>query len=227
MEDKWGLFQKFLITENLDISINDFLINSLIIVILGFLLELTYIYCARSISNRRSFAANFILLAFTTMVIITVVKASLALSLGLVGALSIVRFRAAIKEPEELIYLFATISLGLVLGANHRILALVSFALMILLIWIRYFLTRKSQKQNMYFTVSSPATTKVKLDEIIKIVKNNFMAVDLKRYDESTDFIEASFLIETRWAAKLQNCKEELQALDKGVKVTFIDNKHY
>lgn len=227
MEDKWGLFQKFLITENLDVSINDFLINSLVVIILAFLLELTYAHCARSLSNRKSFAANFILLAFTTMVIITVVKSSLALSLGLVGALSIVRFRAAIKEPEELIYLFATISLGLVLGANNRILALISFGVMILLIWIRFFLTRKSQKQNMYFTVSSPATAKIKLDEIIKVVRNNFMAVDLKRYDESEDFIEASFLIETKWAAKLQNCKEELQALDKGVKVTFIDNKHY
>ena len=52
----------------------------------------------------------------TTMLIITVVKSSLALSLGLVGALSIVRFRAAIKEPEELAYLFLTIAIGLALG---------------------------------------------------------------------------------------------------------------
>ena len=42
----------------------------------------------------------------TTMVVITIVKSSLALSLGLVGALSIVRFRAAIKEPEELAFYF-------------------------------------------------------------------------------------------------------------------------
>lgn len=227
MEDKWGLFQKFLITENLTISINDFLINSAIVVILGFILEMTYAYCARSLSNRKSFAANFILLAFTTMVIITTVKASLALSLGLVGALSIVRFRAAIKEPEELIYLFVTIALGLVLGANQRIIALIAFAVLILMIWLRYFLTRKSEKQNMFFTVSSSVTKNVSLDEIIKVVRNNFMGVDLKRYDEGKEYIEASFLIETRWAAKLQNCKEELQALDAGIKVTFIDNKHY
>ena len=47
------------------------------------------------------------------------VKSSLALSLGLVGALSIVRFRAAIKEPEELIYLFLTIAAGLGTGAGQ------------------------------------------------------------------------------------------------------------
>ena len=64
------------------------------------------------------------LLAVTTMFIITVVKSSLALSLGLVGALSIVRFRAAIKEPEELTYLFFAISIGLGLGADQRVVTL-------------------------------------------------------------------------------------------------------
>ena len=51
-------------------------------------------------------------LAIITTLVITVIKFSLALSLGLVGALSIVRFRAAIKEPEELVFLFLIISIG-------------------------------------------------------------------------------------------------------------------
>ena len=55
------------------------------------------------------------------MVMITIVKSSLALSLGLVGALSIVRFRTAIKEPEELSYAFLSIAIGLGLGADQRL----------------------------------------------------------------------------------------------------------
>ena len=127
MNDKWDLFQKFLITENADINITELLVNSLIVVILSFILQWTYTKCARSLSNKKSFANNFLLLTFTTMIIITIVKSSLALSLGLVGALSIVRFRAAIKEPEELAYLFFTISIGLGLGANQREVVLVAF----------------------------------------------------------------------------------------------------
>ena len=57
---------------------------------------------------------------------ITVIKFSLALSLGLVGALSIVRFRAAIKEPEELIYLFLIIGIGLAAGANQFLVAIIA-----------------------------------------------------------------------------------------------------
>ena len=53
-----------------------------------------------------------------TFLVILIVKSSLALSLGLVGALSIVRFRTPIKEPEELIYLFLAIALGLGYGAS-------------------------------------------------------------------------------------------------------------
>jgi uncharacterized membrane protein YhiD involved in acid resistance len=73
---------------------------------------------SRSLSNRESFSAIFIPLTVTTVLVINTVKSSLALSLGLVGALSIVRFRAAIKDPEELVYLFFCIAIGLTLGAG-------------------------------------------------------------------------------------------------------------
>ena len=80
---KWSLFQKFLITESAQVSVSDFIINSVIIIILSLLLERTYTKCAKSLSNRKTFSANFLLIAFTTMLIISIVKSSLALSLGL------------------------------------------------------------------------------------------------------------------------------------------------
>ena len=71
----------------------------------------------------------------TTMFIITIIKSSLVLSLGLIGALSIIRFRTAIKEPEELTYLFLAIAIGLGLGANQRTIILIAFLLTHLIIW--------------------------------------------------------------------------------------------
>ena len=71
-----------------------------------------------SFSDRFVMAGSFVMLALVTMLVITVVKSSLALSLGLVGALSIVRFRTPIKEPEDLIYLFLAIAIGLGVGAS-------------------------------------------------------------------------------------------------------------
>ena len=71
----------------------------------------------------------------TTMLIITIVKSSLALSLGLVGALSVVRFRTAIKEPEELSYLFFTIAIGLGFGANQTLITVIGFVLIAISRW--------------------------------------------------------------------------------------------
>ena len=62
---------------------------------------------------------TLIMISMITFLIITVVKSSLALSLGLVGALSIIRFRTPVKEPFELSYLFMSIAIGLGYGANQ------------------------------------------------------------------------------------------------------------
>lgn len=91
-------------------NIPNFLFAFLVCAVLCYLLSRLYVRYGNALSNRKVFARNFIILGLTTMFIITVVKNSLALSLGLVGALSIVRFRSAIKEPEELTYLFLTIA---------------------------------------------------------------------------------------------------------------------
>ena len=64
---------------------------------------MVYAKYGNSLSNRKKLMQTFVLISVTVMLVISIVKSSLALSLGLVGALSIVRFRAAIKEPEELI----------------------------------------------------------------------------------------------------------------------------
>jgi len=227
MQNKWSLFQKFLITEESNISITDFLINALIIIILSFLLERTYSKCAKSLSNRKIFSSNFMLIAFTTMIIISIVKSSLALSLGLVGALSIVRFRAAIKEPEELTYIFFTIAMGLGLGANFRYIVLVGFGILMIILWTRYFISRKSERQNLFFTITSSLPEKLQLDTLNKIVNENFKASELKRYDESGDLIEASYLVEILKTNNLQKCKTQIHEFDKSAKITFIDNKGF
>ena len=158
------------------------------------------------------------------MIIIVTVKSSLALSLGLVGALSIVRFRAAIKEPEELLYLFLAISLGLVLGANQRIIALLGFGIAMVIVWVRYFISKPKISHNLFLTISSQEPDKLKLESILAEVRKSFDKSQLKRFDEAKEGIEASFLIEVEDAAKLQECKENLQKISPEVKISFIDN---
>ncbi len=225
--DKWNLFQRFLVTENAQISIVDFLINAVIILVLSLILEFTYTRCAKSLSGRKAFGANFFLLAFTTMLIITIVKSSLALSLGLVGALSIVRFRSAIKEPEELVYLFLTISMGLGLGANQRIITILGALVLLSIIWIRFYTSKKSRQQNLYLTVSGTGSEKPSLQDMDQLVQENFKASKLVRYDETSDLIETAYWVEIKKSEDLQNFKNKLNELGPEIRVSFIDNNSF
>ena len=225
--DKWNLFQRFLITESSHISIWDFLINAAIILVLSFILELTYRHCAKSLSGRRAFAANFFLIAFTTMLIISIVKSSLALSLGLVGALSIVRFRSAIKEPEELAYLFFTIGVGLGFGADQRVVTIVGAFILLAVIWVRYLTSKKTRRQNLYLTVSGSGSEKPELNKIDGLVQEVFKASKLVRFDQTSDLIEAAFWVETKKSDDLQQFKSRLNDISPETRVSFVDNNSF
>ena len=110
--------------------------------------------CSVSASATDSISRVFPLLTIITTAVIAVVKSSLALSLGLVGALSIVRFRAAIKEPEELVYLFLCIAVGLALGAQQAVIALgLVFVATLFILWM-HFTTRVRRDQSLLLTIT-------------------------------------------------------------------------
>jgi len=219
-------FEEFLSTSRANISVFGFILNIILSALLAICLNWIYTKFGNSLSNRKQFGKNFLLITMTTMLIITIVKSSLALSLGLVGALSIIRFRAAIKEPEELAYLFLAIAIGLGLGADQTGITLLAFIIISIIVIISKKISKRHHdNQNLYLTIQSNKSIKVSLDAIIGILKKNCAAVDLRRFDETNKFIEASFLVELHNFTQLSNTKEELQKLNNNLKITFLDNK--
>ncbi|SVB79521.1 uncharacterized protein METZ01_LOCUS232375, partial [marine metagenome] len=128
MDENVGI-KEFITNQRVEVSLSAFAANLIFAAFLAYLLSLLYERFGQSLSNRKLFSKNLISLTMTTMLVISIVKSSLALSLGLVGALSIVRFRAAIKEPEELVYLFLAISIGLGFGANQGVVTTLAFVI--------------------------------------------------------------------------------------------------
>ena len=139
-----GQLENFFLNQNIQIDFGNFFVAIILSLILSFLVKLTYLKVGRALNDKDYFSDTFIPLAIITTLVITVIKFSLALSLGLVGALSIVRFRAAIKEPEELVYLFFIISIGLANGANQFLLSTISTIIIILFLFLRnYYQSKK------------------------------------------------------------------------------------
>lgn len=138
-----GQLENFFLNQNIQIDFGNFFVAIILSLVLSFLVKLTYLKVGRALNDKDYFSDTFIPLAIITTLVITVIKFSLALSLGLVGALSIVRFRAAIKEPEELVYLFFIISIGLANGANQFLLSTISTLIIIFFLFLRNFYQSK------------------------------------------------------------------------------------
>jgi hypothetical protein len=211
---------------NSDIPILGFILNLSLTAILSVILRFIYVKYGDSLSNRLQFGKNFLLLAMTTMLIITIVKSSLALSLGLVGALSIIRFRAAIKEPEELGYLFLAISIGLGFGANQTKITILAFALITLIIYLsKKFSKKYDENKNLHLIIQTNESNKIDLDQVVEILKLNCTSVDLRRLDETEGKLEASFMIEASSFSQIKKTKDELNNLDEKISISFLDNK--
>ena len=226
MEQSTNLYDQFVATSAIEIDLGVFLLNLLFTLILANLLGLIYARYGNSLSNKKMFASNFELIALTTMIIITIVKSSLALSLGLVGALSIVRFRAAIKEPEELAYIFLTIAIGLGFGANQVAVTFAGFLFVALAIWVKSFFTSpRATNKNLNFTVLANKNLNLSLDNIVQTLSPHCKDLELKRMDENPEFLELSFLVEFANFDKLSQARNALLQLDKGLQINFLDQK--
>ena len=123
-----------LINPNIDqLDIIPTLFSFFICVLMSFIVRDVYIKRSFSLTGKMHIGSIIPVLSAVVFLVIVVVKSSLALSLGLVGALSIVRFRTPIKEPEELVYLFLAIAIGLGYGAGQVLITTI-LSLSILLI---------------------------------------------------------------------------------------------
>ena len=228
LENKSNL--DFFINETVQIDILNFLLNFLIAAILSFCVQIVYLKCSTSLSNKRNFSNNFIVLALTTCLIIMVVKNSIALSLGLVGALSIVRFRAAIKEPEELIFLFLIIAIGLGTGANQSLITIFGTIISLVIILIYSLFKNKSNIENSEI-INLGIETEEKLNEytiddlsksISKYV-NEIIFVSLSQNDGQTVL---NFDIRPKSFKDISNIKKEINKKIKKSRIIFATNNN-
>lgn len=225
--DKFDLIQMYFNSQSLEGGLEQFFIDVILTVITSLILSLVYVKFGTALSNRKAFARNFIMLSMTTMMIISVIKSSLALSLGLVGSLSIIRFRSAIKEPEELAFIFLSISLGVGFGAGQRYVTLLFFFILILVIIIKgviNMIQNKKIRHNLYLNISSENKERVTIEAIGSILERFCSEIKMKRLDETENSVDSLWLINIDRLKDLHEAKEAIRKLDPGVNISYFDD---
>lgn len=202
-------------------------INLVIGMIIAVVLKLHYDKYSSVLSNRKQFSMVFPFITLVTILIITVVKSSLALSLGLVGALSIVRFRTPIKEPEELAYLFMSIAVGLGLGANQTKATVLSSIVILLFIFVFKKFVNKSTDKNIYISVkaSPSASSDEFLNNVNKVIGQHSLQAEIRRVDVKEKDFFGVYFSHFKSADHMSQALAALNKLDSSIEVSIVDHQ--
>ena len=123
MENQTSVFENNTLVENITLSFSDSVLIIFLALLAGLFVRFLYLRFGNSFSSKTSYSNTLLLVTVCVACLIAVVKSSLALSLGLVGALSVVRFRTAVKEPYTLSFILFAVCLGIAIGASQYIFA--------------------------------------------------------------------------------------------------------
>ena len=222
--DKTSL--EFFLKDNITLDLSSFVINLFVAALLSVIIQIFYLKYSTTLSSKFEFSKNFVILGITTTIVITIIKSSLALSLGLVGALSIVRFRAAIKEPEELVFLFLIISTGLGCGAGQiKIISIgILFSLVSIFLYSKFFERRylKLADTLNLAIIADKRLSEKEINEKINEIKKYTSKIELISFSKSEDNTTINFDVQLHNFSDLNKLTEILQK--NNTRVLFARN---
>jgi hypothetical protein len=208
-------------------SLTSLVFNLFFGALIAILIKIHYKKYSSTLNNREEFTNIFPFILLTTVLVISIVKSSLALSLGLVGALSIVRFRTPIKEPEELSYLFICIAAGLGLGANQTMPTIVSVIFILFIMILIKSKKTKNEDKNMFLSIEIDTSLNQKKENLLEEINNKLSKevthYDLKRLEYRKNLIDLTYQLNIDDINKLEKIIKQIELINPNISITYID----
>ena len=195
------IFKSSFLENVTSVSIFDMLIAMILAFAIGMFIFLVYKKTYQGVMYSSSFGVTLVALTMITTLVILAVTSNVVLSLGMVGALSIVRFRTAIKEPLDIAFLFWSIAVGIVLAAG--IIPLAVFGSIIIGVILIVFVNKKTSLMPYIIVLSCAGhDAETKANDFIRSKVNRFVVksksvqkenielnIEIRLKDDNTDFI--------------------------------------
>lgn len=159
------------------------IVDLAVALLMGLLIYYIYKKFYKGVVYSKNFAITLVGMTVLTAMVTLAISTNIVISLGMVGALSIVRYRTAIKEPLDLMYMFWAITTGITVGASMYILAVLAMIIMVVMIWI---FSKGSGKNKSYIMVVNYAGDDTG-DQILRCIGRNKYSVRSKilRYEDA------------------------------------------
>lgn len=171
---------------------------------MGFLIYFVYGRAFKGVVFNHSFSVSLALMAVLTTVVTLAISSNIALSLGMVGALSIVRYRAAIKDPMDLLFLFWAVTTGITTGARMHYLAFLSAIMVIVVLLV---INRSDPTSKMYIIVVNYTGDETD-DEIRRILRDRRYQIKSKTIRQDETELAAEIRVNRENFSFLQNIRD-------------------
>ena len=201
-------------------------ISFILCILSSYILMLVYSNRSNSLTSKVQISKIIPLLTNITFLVILIVKSSLALSLGLVGALSVIRFRTPVKEPEDLAFLFFAIALGIGFGALQIYVTSLIFVILIVIIWLLPSHNFKDTKNDFNIVIQCNDEKEPSFfDKILKFLQENSKEVRFVKIEkeENNTFLYYKVLFDN--PDDINKLINQINKEFKNIKYSFYENK--
>lgn len=175
------------------VSVGKILLSLIVSFVIGVYIIYVYKKTYSGVIYSKSFSLCILLLGMVTSMIIRTISSNLALSLGMVGALSIVRFRTAIKEPTDTAFMFWSITAGIMAGAGLYLVAIIASFGIGLLYFVGYTMGFKVNRQYLFIIKYDIHTDKKIIEALKKLPKTKLKSKSIVK-----DTMELTFEVELK-----------------------------
>lgn len=187
---------KYLIAQNSSISVMQVVTAMMMALVLAMFMYFVYRKTYTGVVYSKGFNQTLVLIAVIVTMVMTIIGGNLALSLGMVGSLSIIRFRTAIKEPRDMAFLFWAISIGLSCGAEMYVVSLVGSAVVASLL---FFFKLDAYNGNTYLlVVRGKGLGSSKVEHVLKKEGRCIRGYRLRMQNTSGSFSELTYEVSLR-----------------------------
>ena len=194
------------------------LFSMLLAAVFGFLISWIYRRNYRGVMYSGNFSFTLIMMTLVTTPVVLCIRHSLALSMGMVGALSIVRFRTAVKEPLDSAYVFWALTTGILLGAGQFLLAAV--ALLMIAILLTAMVNIQTKSINSYLLV---VRMSAEAERAVAQVVGGIRIQKLKSKTASAAGVEATYEVRVDKPDALLNKIQSIQGVRDATLVAYMD----
>ncbi|MEJ2495787.1 MAG: DUF4956 domain-containing protein [Ignavibacteriaceae bacterium] len=207
------MFQDFQNIFTFSLSPGQVLINLVIALLCGFIISLFYKWTYRGPNYSSSYVNSIIVLAMITAVVIMVIGNNLARAFGLVGAMSIIRFRTAVKDTQDIVFIFFALAVGLAAGVGLHIIAIAGTLFISLIVWILY-LTNYGNPQKkdflLQFSLKAEDNENALHLPILAEYCRSFKLINMKSF-EAGRLLELTYYVNLK---RKENSDQFVRALD-------------